>query len=47
MAEEIRVKVERANTETGEVLTSLEVKRHPLNSPTGPHDFGLNQQEQI
>ena len=47
MVKQIRIKVEKVNTETGEVIESTEIKRHDLKRPTGPHDFGLNHREQL
>ena len=47
MGEQIRIRMEKVNTETGEVIESTEIKRHDLKRPTGPHDFGLNHREQI
>ena len=46
MVKQIRIKVEKVDTETGEVIESTEIKRHDLKRPTGPHDFGLNQREE-
>jgi len=47
MVKQIRIKVEKVDTETGEVIESTEIKRHDLKQPTGPHDFGLNHREQM
>jgi hypothetical protein len=47
MGNQLVIKMEKVDTETGKVIESTELKRHDLKCPTGPHDFGLNHREQI